>query len=573
MKLFENGVGRPSNEIKKQRKIFIASAITLCIALVSVFAFALTKVNVNNMKGAATLNAKDVRLDFTVENSWWSGQGSEDKNFNIHINKKPASAKYYIAISCTTLSECMNDNAWNKALSQNKTGKVLITTTDKTAKVRGTNPKSLANTTFFLRVTTYNAADKYLSVDIYEIKVGSATRNCKAGKCYAATQKLVASKTNKDYVKQVNTTNPTTKSKKVKKEDITAEYKATELSGSSATKKIKLKMGKIGSKVEKASIVVCEKAADCEKTNAYELQKKVNAKSVTNKKFKKNDIVTMELKTSSKSGANKTVYVKITTYDKNEKILSTKIEKIKTSSKVKSGSKDTYTFGEKKNHSSKFHVEVEEEFSLTCPKTAMTQVQFQCTANQDGVKFTIPASKATENGLGTSNEATKTSTLTVKFTNKLFELYPKQIKKDSQGEYISTVIYAEKDGKKVSRNVKVYKNTSGTGAVGMNSTSRPVQKIELACPQTIKVGQSFKCATNVSGVKLSVPAASALDTGYKGSFVTTNKDMSIAIKFNSKLFSLYPKQIKKDSKGEYISTVIYAEKDGKKIAKQVKVYK
>ena len=29
MKLFENGVGRPSNEIKRKRKIFIASAIVL----------------------------------------------------------------------------------------------------------------------------------------------------------------------------------------------------------------------------------------------------------------------------------------------------------------------------------------------------------------------------------------------------------------------------------------------------------------------------------------------------------------------------------------------------------------
>lgn len=51
MKLFENGVGRPSNEIKKKRKIFIASAIILCIALVSVFAFTLTKVDTERLQG------------------------------------------------------------------------------------------------------------------------------------------------------------------------------------------------------------------------------------------------------------------------------------------------------------------------------------------------------------------------------------------------------------------------------------------------------------------------------------------------------------------------------------------
>lgn len=52
MKLFENGVGRPSNEIKKKRKIFIVSIVVLCIALVSVIAFTLTKVNTNRLKGA-----------------------------------------------------------------------------------------------------------------------------------------------------------------------------------------------------------------------------------------------------------------------------------------------------------------------------------------------------------------------------------------------------------------------------------------------------------------------------------------------------------------------------------------
>ena len=31
MKLFENGVGRPSNEIKKKRKIFVVSIVTLCV--------------------------------------------------------------------------------------------------------------------------------------------------------------------------------------------------------------------------------------------------------------------------------------------------------------------------------------------------------------------------------------------------------------------------------------------------------------------------------------------------------------------------------------------------------------
>lgn len=66
MKLFENGVGRPSNEIKKKRKIFIASIIVLCIALVSVIAFTLTKVSTNRLKGAAK-GAADINDSYIVD--------------------------------------------------------------------------------------------------------------------------------------------------------------------------------------------------------------------------------------------------------------------------------------------------------------------------------------------------------------------------------------------------------------------------------------------------------------------------------------------------------------------------
>lgn len=54
MKLFENGVGRPSNEVKKKRKIFVVSVAA--ILLVAIVGIALVVINiggVGNLKGAA----------------------------------------------------------------------------------------------------------------------------------------------------------------------------------------------------------------------------------------------------------------------------------------------------------------------------------------------------------------------------------------------------------------------------------------------------------------------------------------------------------------------------------------
>ena len=46
MKLFENGVGRPSNEVKKKRMLFIISTMIIAVGLIAVsLGFLLTKTN------------------------------------------------------------------------------------------------------------------------------------------------------------------------------------------------------------------------------------------------------------------------------------------------------------------------------------------------------------------------------------------------------------------------------------------------------------------------------------------------------------------------------------------------
>lgn len=74
MKLFENGVGRPSNETKQARQIFILSVVAIVISVITLAVCLLTKSNIltSKLKGAAAYsvsyglwnqNSKDIRID------------------------------------------------------------------------------------------------------------------------------------------------------------------------------------------------------------------------------------------------------------------------------------------------------------------------------------------------------------------------------------------------------------------------------------------------------------------------------------------------------------------------------
>ena len=63
MKLFENKVGRPSNEVKKNRRIFVVSMITLGAVLLTLGVSFLVNINSDRLKGAASEKPANTSFD------------------------------------------------------------------------------------------------------------------------------------------------------------------------------------------------------------------------------------------------------------------------------------------------------------------------------------------------------------------------------------------------------------------------------------------------------------------------------------------------------------------------------
>lgn len=56
MKLFKNNVGRPSNETKKKRRLFVLGTITLSVAAGLLVALLISSISINNLSGKALGN-------------------------------------------------------------------------------------------------------------------------------------------------------------------------------------------------------------------------------------------------------------------------------------------------------------------------------------------------------------------------------------------------------------------------------------------------------------------------------------------------------------------------------------
>ena len=86
MELFENKVGRPSNEILKKRRTFIASVAIALVAVIMVGVYALSNLNLVTLKGASygniniTKNSVDPKK-FNNNTSYpWSKKTGRDWN-------------------------------------------------------------------------------------------------------------------------------------------------------------------------------------------------------------------------------------------------------------------------------------------------------------------------------------------------------------------------------------------------------------------------------------------------------------------------------------------------------------
>ena len=204
---------------------------------------------------------------------------------------------------------------------------------------------------------------------------------------------------------------------------------------------------------------------------------------------------------------------------------------------------------------------------LGCPETSVVGKQFTCVAENSGVNIVVGGANSLAPGYSSSFVTTSSDkTKSVKYTEALFTNYKNLIKKDSKGEYITAQIYASMPGfQNVVKNVKIYRKEPQA------SNTDP---ITLSCPASKKVDEAFMCTTNQAGVKIVVGGAKSLASGYSSSFVTTTSDKTKSIKYADRLFTDYKSIIKKDSNGEYINAMITASKSGyKAVTKNVKIYR
>ena len=82
MKLFENGVGRPSNETLKKRRIFIASVIIAIVAVIFVGVYALNGLNLSNLTGEAR------KVDVSQEYPYKEGSRIYLDNVKVYLTSK-----------------------------------------------------------------------------------------------------------------------------------------------------------------------------------------------------------------------------------------------------------------------------------------------------------------------------------------------------------------------------------------------------------------------------------------------------------------------------------------------------
>lgn len=177
MKLFENGVGRPSNEIKKKRRLFIASVIAAILLSVGTLGLILLGGNSNKLKGAAYLES-DIKFNFSSEIyvEDYSVVRQDLKNITIKLTDWGSKVKQVKLVACKTLDACKSDSAWKDAkmlaygvINNKNTKEVLELDTD-----------SSEFKTYYIRISTYskkNDEKSLLRTVVTEVKASKEVDN------------------------------------------------------------------------------------------------------------------------------------------------------------------------------------------------------------------------------------------------------------------------------------------------------------------------------------------------------------------------------------------------------------
>lgn len=128
MKLFENGVGRPTNEIKKKRKIFIVSIVFLALIVIVAGSYTLRNVSLSNLEGASANETSITRQQKAVlavaraylKNGKQIQYDSYRKNLNI--TPEDATSKHTCYTVCSGLVYMSYKQALNMELPKNVDG-------------------------------------------------------------------------------------------------------------------------------------------------------------------------------------------------------------------------------------------------------------------------------------------------------------------------------------------------------------------------------------------------------------------------------------------------------------------
>ena len=146
MKLFENKVGRPSNEILRKRKLFIIIVAVLSLILLS--CFVLFAAGTEKIKGSS-YKSNDVGAQFS-STATVTKDGSTT-TIKLKLNKKGSKVKEVKVIACRNLEDCTYDKPWD--ISRNDMGLIHWAGSSEILNI-STSVSSFD--TYYLRVTTHS---------------------------------------------------------------------------------------------------------------------------------------------------------------------------------------------------------------------------------------------------------------------------------------------------------------------------------------------------------------------------------------------------------------------------------
>ena len=514
MRLFENGIGRPSNEIKRKRKIFVICTIIICIALILIFACILTKNSIEKFQGAAQKQLiLSCQASRTVGNPVPCSVTSNGKAVTgVKVSVVDSSIATIKNINSNKYEVTFNENLFSKYSNQIKTK----------------SNKRYINSKVTASKYGYKTAIDY--VEVYEKE--NLILTC-------PTTVLV----NQEFSCTTNVDNVTITSSS--KEGLAKGYKSSQ-----NTKTMKFKYTEVGNigisaskagykQVSKSIKVVNNLELNCPSTVA------INQEFTCTSNI---DGVTIE-------GSNE-----------NELVNGYKISEDTKTKKFKYKKEKTISVTAKVNNKSvKKQVKVEDKIYLSCPSSAWTENEFKCTTNLSGVKITAGGA----NSLASGYNPSQTMILydrdaKFKYTNRLYDKYKNLIIEDysfGNTPYLYATITASKEGyKKVSKKVMILKN-------------KDQRKLAVYCPDMWFVDEEFSCLVNQEGVKVTLGGKNSLASGYSNIGTSTTGKYVKKIKYSNVLFKNYKSIIKKDNYNDsYINAQVTVQKGNDKITKNVKIY-